>query len=111
MLSENTLLQNRYLIEKKLGQGGMGAVYRAIDKRFDTAVALKETLVTDENLRKAFEREARLLNKLRHAALPHVIDFFAEGDGEFLVMQFIPGDDLGAMLQSKGRPFAYDEVV
>jgi serine/threonine protein kinase len=111
MLSENTLLQNRYLIEKKLGQGGMGAVYRAIDKRFDTPVALKETLVTDENLRKAFEREARMLNKLRHAALPHVIDFFAEGDGEFLVMQFIPGDDLGELLQRNGRPFGHEQVV
>ncbi len=111
MLSPNTLLQNRYLIEKKLGQGGMGAVYEAIDKRFDTTVALKETLVHDENLRRAFEREARLLNKLRHASLPHVIDFFSEGDGQFLVMQFIPGDDLGALLERSGRPFLTDLVV
>jgi serine/threonine protein kinase len=111
MLPPNTLLQNRYLIEKKLGQGGMGAVYQAVDKRFDTTVALKETLVTDENLRKAFEREARLLNKLRHASLPHVIDFFAEGDGQFLVMQFIPGDDLGALLERNGRPFATSQAL
>ncbi len=111
MLAPNTLLQNRYLVEKKLGQGGMGAVYQAVDKRFDTTVALKETLVTDENLRKAFEREARLLNKLRHAALPHVIDFFSEGDGQFLVMQFIPGDDLGALIERNGRPFPTEQVV
>lgn len=111
MLTPNTILQNRYLIERKLGQGGMGAVYQAVDKRFDTTVALKETLVTDEGLRKAFEREARLLNKLRHAALPHVIDYFAEGEGQFLVMQFIPGDDMAAMLENNRRPFAADQVV
>jgi serine/threonine protein kinase len=111
MLSPNTLLQNRYLIEKKLGQGGMGAVYQAIDKRFDTTVALKETLVSDDTLRRAFEREARLLNKLRHASLPHVIDFFSEGDGQFLVMQYIPGDDLGALLERNGRPFPTETVM
>ena len=111
MLAPNTLLQNRYLIERKLGQGGMGAVYLAVDKRFDTTVALKETLVKDENLRRAFEREARLLNRLRHAALPHVMDFFGEGDGQFLVMQYIPGDDLAALLDKNGRPFATDQIL
>jgi serine/threonine protein kinase len=111
MLAPNTLLQNRYLIERKLGQGGMGAVYLAVDRRFDTTVALKETLVTDEGLRKAFEREARLLNKLRHAGLPHVMDYFSEGTGEFLVMQYIPGDDLAALLEKNGRPFATDQLV
>lgn len=111
MLSPKTLLQNRYLIERKLGQGGMGAVYLAIDQRFDTAVALKQTLVSGDELRKAFEREARLLNKLRHAALPHVIDYFAEADSEYLVMQFIPGEDLAERLERNGRPFPADEVV
>src|SRR4051812_44230463 len=108
MLAPNTLLQNRYLIERKLGQGGMGAVYQAVDKRFDTTVAIKQTLVTDEGLRKAFEREARLLNKLRHGALPHVIDYFSEADGEFLVMQYIPGDDMHALLVRSGQPFPYE---
>lgn len=111
MLEPNTLLQDRYLIEGKLGQGGMGAVYLAVDKRFDTKVALKETLVTNDDLRRAFEREARLLNKLRHAALPHVIDYFSQGAGEFLVMQFIPGDDFAKMLEKNGQPFPADQVV
>ncbi len=89
MLTPNTILQNRYLIQRQLGQGGMGAVYLATDQRFGSTVALKETFFSDESLRRAFEREARLLNNLRHAALPVVIDHFAEGDGQFLVMQFI----------------------
>lgn len=112
MLAPNTILQNRYLIQRQLGQGGMGAVYLATDQRFGSTVALKETFFSDENLRKAFEREARLLNNLRHAALPVVIDHFAEGDGQFLVMQFIPGKDLSALLEEKnGAPFEVDIVL
>ena len=98
MLAPNTLLQNRYLIVRQLGQGGMGAVYEATDQRFGSTVALKQTLVRDEQLKKAFEREARLLNRLRHPALPVVIDYFAETEGEFLVMDYIPGEDMAGML-------------
>ena len=94
MLTPDTILQARYRIVRQLGQGGMGAVYEAIDQRLDTTVALKETLFADERLRKQFEREARLLARLHHPALPRVSDHFSEADGQFLVMQFIPGDDL-----------------
>src|SRR5437879_13087310 len=94
VLAPGTILQDRYRIVRQLGQGGMGAVYEAIDQRLDTVVALKETLFTDERLRKQFEREARLLARLHHQALPRVSDHFTESDGQFLVMQFIPGEDL-----------------
>ncbi|MCC6742974.1 MAG: protein kinase [Acidobacteria bacterium] len=105
MLAANTLLHNRYLIIRQLGQGGMGAVYLATDQTFGSTVALKETLIADELLRKAFEREARLLNSLHHAALPHVFDYFFESEGQFLVMQFIPGEDLGQHMKKAGRGF------
>src|SRR5438094_10598116 len=80
MLSTDTILQQRYRIVRQLGQGGMGAVYEAVDERLDTVVALKETLFTDEKLRKQFEREARLLARMHHPALPRVSDHFNEGD-------------------------------
>jgi serine/threonine protein kinase len=111
MLAPDTVLQGRYRIVKQLGQGGMGAVYEAIDERLDTIVALKETLFADERLRKQFEREARLLARMHHPALPRVSDHFNEGDGEFLIMQFIAGDDLSAMLAQRKGPFPLAEVL
>ena len=111
MLTPETILQGRYRIVRQLGQGGMGAIYEAIDQRLDTTVALKETLFADERLRKQFEREARLLARLHHPALPRVSDHFAETDGQFLVMQFIPGDDLSEMMARKRGPFPADQVL
>src|SRR5215210_6078978 len=111
MLTAETVLQGRYRIVRQLGQGGMGAVYEAIDQRLDTTVALKETLFTDERLRKQFEREARLLARLHQPALPRVSDHFSENGGQFLVMQFIPGDDLSEMMTLKRGPFPADQVL
>ena len=110
-LVENTVLQGRYKIVRQLGQGGMGTVYEAIDQRLDTNVALKETFFADERLRKQFEREARLLARLHHPALPRVSDHFSEDDGQFLVMQFIPGDDLSEMMTQRRGPFPADQVL
>jgi len=104
-------LQERYRIIRQLGQGGMGAVYEAIDERLDTTVALKETLFTDEKLRKQFEREARLLARMHHPALPRVSDHFNEADGQFLVMQYIAGEDLFGMLAQRNGPFPQTEVL
>jgi serine/threonine protein kinase len=99
MLSTNTILQDRYHVVRPLGRGGMGAVYEAFDRRLSRRVAIKETLVEGDDLRQAFEREAHLLANLRHPALPNVLDHFSEAGGLFVVMEFIPGDDLGAMLE------------
>lgn len=111
MLSPDTVLQQRYRIVRQLGQGGMGAVYEAVDQRLDTIVALKETLFADERLRKQFEREARLLARLHHPALPRVSDHFTEGDGQFLIMQYIAGEDLAEMLQRRQAAFPQEEVL
>lgn len=111
MLAAGLVLQNRYRVIKQLGQGGMGAVYEAVDERLDTTIALKETLFSDERLRRQFEREARLLARMHHPALPRVSDHFGEGDGQFLVMQYIAGEDLAYMMAHKRGPFPPDQVL
>ena len=110
MIENGTLLQNRYLIEKQIGAGGMGAVYLAVDQRFESYVAIKETFYKDDELGEAFEREARLLNSLHHPNLPHVSDYFTENGGHFLVMQFIEGEDLFEILKREGS-FPLEDVL
>src|SRR3954452_10008539 len=110
MIEAGKFLQQRYRIDKQIGQGGMGAVYVATDERFGSTVAIKETLCMDENFRKAIEREARLLNSLKHTALPRVTDHFEEQDGQFLVMEYIQGEDVAELLKDRNSPFPPDQV-
>ncbi len=111
MIETGKILQQRYRIDKQIGQGGMGAVYVATDERFGSTVAIKETLCMDDNYRKAIEREARLLNSLKHTALPRVSDHFLEENGQFLVMEYIPGEDLAFMLERDSKPFSVEQVL
>src|SRR4030095_6212785 len=104
-LAPETLLQNRYRIVRQLGRGGMGAVYEAFDRRLEITVALKETLSSEEGMRRQFEREARLLASMQHPALPRVSDHFVEGNRAFLVMQFIGGVDLAKIIAQQPGPF------
>ncbi|MDX6406423.1 MAG: eukaryotic-like serine/threonine-protein kinase [Blastocatellia bacterium] len=111
ILAPDAILQDRYRIVRQLGRGGMGAVYEAVDRRLNAVVALKETFSVDERLRKQFEQEAHLLAQLHHPALPRVSDYFTEGDRAFLVMQFIGGVDLAAIIASQPGPFPRNQVI
>ncbi|MDQ3917505.1 MAG: protein kinase [Acidobacteriota bacterium] len=112
MLIPGTILQGRYRVERQLARGGMGTVYEATDERLDAVVALKETSFAEEDLRKAFEREARLLARLEHPALPRVSDHFTEGEGQFLVMQFVAGPDIEEMRRRReGGSFPPAQVL
>ncbi|OQA18969.1 MAG: Serine/threonine-protein kinase StkP [Chloroflexi bacterium ADurb.Bin360] len=110
MLGSGQLLQHgRYRIDALLGQGGMGAVYRAWDASLEMPVAIKENLDTSAEAQKQFSREARLLAQLSHPHLPRVIDyFFIPQQGQYLVMDYIAGEDLESMVQRLGPlPEAY----
>jgi len=111
-LAPNTLLQNRYLTVHLIGKGGMGDVYLAIDQRLGSAVALKRTFFSgDEIMANAFEREARTLARLRHNVLPKVSDHFTEDDTQYLIMEHIAGDDLAKRLETSQKPFPLDWVM
>jgi serine/threonine protein kinase len=102
-LQAGSILRHRYRIEGVLGQGGMGAVYKAFDINLGVAVAVKENLFTTEEYARQFKREATILASLRHPNMPRVTDHFViEGEGQYLVMDFIQGVDLREKLESEG---------
>src|SRR2546421_1632600 len=112
MLTSGTVLQGRYRVVRRLARGGMGTIYEAVDERLDATVALKETSFGDGELRRQFEREARLLARLAHPALPRVSDHFTEGTGQFLVMQFVEGPDVEEMRREReGGSFPAAQVL
>jgi len=106
------MIQNRYLVVQMIGKGGMGEVYLAVDQRLGSAVALKRTFFADSSeLGIAFEREARILGRLRHPVLPKVIDHFIENGDQYLIMEHISGDDVAKRLELAGKPFPLSWVM
>lgn len=117
-LEEGTVLNDRYEIVRKIGGGGMGAVYLAADKNLGGILrAVKEMVqsyIEEEQQEKAisdFKRESMLLTSLDHPSIPTIYDYFYdEKEARFyLVMKYISGGDLSARLRSapEGR---IDEV-
>ncbi|HXX79154.1 MAG TPA: serine/threonine-protein kinase, partial [Ktedonobacteraceae bacterium] len=118
-LPDQTLLAGRYQLLKRIGQGGMGAVYKAADTRFNNRpVAIKEmssTGLTPASLQEAeaaFEHEAHLLADLLHPNLPRIYEHFTENDRSYLVMDFIEGQTLEEYLeQNGGGPLPVEQVI
>lgn len=107
----NALLGGRYKIVEQLGTGGTSTVYLAVDQRLSSSVAIKEARRGENIFAQAFEREAQLLANLRHPALPAVIDYFAEQDRQYIVMQYIPGENLAESLRRQRKPFPVKQVL
>ena len=109
LVSGTELSGKRYKIERPVAAGGMGAVYRAIDTRFNRPCAVKEMLDEFQNDTERtqavewFGREATLLLDLNHPCIPRVRDFFVEGGKHYLVMDFIEGRTLGDVLEKEGN--------
>ncbi len=102
-LTTGQILANRYRIVKRLAQGGFGTIYRAWDLSLKKNCAIKENFETSPQAHRQFEREASFLANLHHPNLPRVTDYFTiAGQGQYLVMDFIEGDDLQQMLDAKG---------
>lgn len=114
-LKHGEVLRGRYQVRERIGQGGMGSIYMAEDLRLSGRLcALKEVLY-DRNLpdnlllqtREQFFREATVLARLDHPNLPKVSDFFSSGQRDYLVMDYVPGNDLRALMLDARRHKAF----
>jgi serine/threonine protein kinase len=111
-LEQGSLLHNRYRIVDILGQGGMGSVYRAIDENLGVEVAVKENLFTTDEYARQFRLEAVILAGLRQPNLPRVTDHFVIGSqGQYLVMDYIEGEDLRQRMERTGTISDEDAII
>jgi len=108
-LETGQVVEDRYRLVRLLGQGGMGAVYRAWDTRLNRPVALKEMIPQPGldapllgQLRQQFEQEAQILATLTHPSLVRVTDYFTWGDNVYLVMDFVEGESLADLIYRDG---------
>lgn len=103
-LPEDTILENRYRIDGLLARGGMGAIYRGFDSSLNTPVAIKENFFQTPQIISQFKQEALILARLHHPALPRVIDHFSFKGRQYLVMDFIEGENLGEVVAKNQQP-------
>lgn len=98
------MLQDRYHLGAELGRGGFGAVYKAWDNHLNRPCAIKENLEASFDAQRQFIREASVLADLHHPNLPRVTDYFLiPNAGQYLVMDFVEGEDLHHLVEKRGR--------
>ncbi len=110
-LRPDQVLRERYIVREIIGRGGMGSIYLAEDNRLPGRLCAVKEVQHDPDLPQdlrtqthdQFYREASVLARLDHPNLPKVSDFFTEDDRDFLIMDYIPGEDLKALLSQSHR--------
>jgi serine/threonine-protein kinase len=120
-LQVQEVVKDRYKIRQIIGQGGMGCVYLADDLRLAGRLCALKAVFYDKNLpenvfvqtREQFKREATILARLDHPNLPKVSDFFSDQERDYLVMDYVPGDDLRTLMleQKKSGNFLEERKV
>jgi serine/threonine protein kinase/tetratricopeptide (TPR) repeat protein len=107
----------RYRIVERLGEGGMGVVFRGEDPRLERDVALKilkQDALHDEDSKRRFRLEARALSRLLHPNIATLFDFDSDRGVDFLVLEFVPGESLartlanGPLPETRARAIALD---
>jgi len=102
------IIEEKYVVTRLLGRGGMGSVYLANQKRLNRHVAVKvllSHLVGSSSIRSRFEREARIVARLRHPAIVTIHDFGVLPSGHaYLVMEYLDGDTLRKMIAAGAQP-------
>ncbi len=119
-LEGGVTLVNRYVIQEVIGVGGMGSVYRARDLHFPTVVklvAVKEMInrapdpLVQKTIVQNFEREANILATLNHPSIPRIYDYFSVDNRSYLVLEFINGKDLEAIINESPGFLSEEQVL
>ncbi|HEX2997922.1 MAG TPA: serine/threonine-protein kinase, partial [Anaerolineales bacterium] len=119
-LQAGAKLANRYSIQEVIGIGGMGSVYRARDMHFPNVVklvAVKEMINTApdplvrDTIVQNFEREANLLATLHHPSIPRIYDYFTVESRSYLVLEFVHGKDLEAIINETNSFLPESQVL
>jgi serine/threonine protein kinase len=107
------VLANSYRIVEKVGEGGMGAVYRAVDLMLERDVAIKAIrpeLAREPEMIERFRTEARTLARVSHPAIATIYSFFQDGGDLFLAMEYVRGRSLSRVLETEGA-LPWDRAV
>ncbi len=118
-LESGVILRERYKLTNIVGQGGMGSVYRAEDLRLPGRLCAIKEVQPDPNAndtyrqqaQSQFLQEASILAQLDHPSLPKVSDFFTENGRDYLVMDFVTGQNLRQLLQENQGPLAEKDIL
>jgi len=105
-LASGTIFANRYLIIEELARGGMGQVYRAIDKLVDEEIALKiirPEIAADKITLERFSRELKIARKVVHKHVGRMHDLAEDRGNHYITMEYIPGQDLKGLIRQTGR--------
>lgn len=116
------VLKERYIIRSIIGSGGMGSIYLAEDNRLSGRLCAVKQVQPDTTLpektrdqsRDQFYREASVLARLDHPNLPKVSDYFSEQEADYLVMDYVPGEDLKSLMiqaRRKGNFIPIGDII
>ena len=110
---QQKILNNRYELEQKIGEGGMARVYRGRDMRLNRAVAIKvlhSHYAVDAGFLQRFHHEAQAAANLRHPNIVDVYDVGQDGDVHYIVMEYVAGSDLKSLILRNG-PLPVEQAV
>ncbi len=111
-LSAGQVINNRYRIRTALSQSRQEVIYAALDISLNSPVAVQEVPNTSPDCIQEFGYEARRLANLRHPGLPYVVDHFnVPGQGQYLILEFVEGQDLQSLINRSGRGLPWAQVV
>jgi serine/threonine protein kinase len=105
-LTTGSLFAGRYQLIEELGHGGMGRVYRALDKKLNEEVALKlvrPEIAADRATLERFHNELKLARKISHPHVGRMYELMEEAGTHFITMEYVPGQDLRALIRQTGQ--------